>query len=161
MRTSLLRLVTQRLLMGLLLLLAVSVLIFVGTQVLPGDVASSILGQSATPTNLANLRAELGLDRPAVDRYFEWLGGFVTGDLGRSLANKQPVANLIGARLENTIFLAVATAAIAVPIAMVLGAVSACYRDRWPDRVINVFSLSAISFAALFVGYFLILVFVL
>jgi len=161
MRTSLLRLVCQRLLMGVALLLAVSVLIFIGTQVLPGDVASSILGQSATPTNLANLRAELGLDQPAVERYFDWLGGFVTGDLGKSLANKQPVANLIGTRLANTIFLAVATAAIAVPIAMVLGVLSARYRDRWPDRAINVLSLSAISFPEFFVGYLLMLVFAL
>jgi peptide/nickel transport system permease protein len=161
MRTSLLRLVCQRLLMGAALLFAVSVLIFIGTQVLPGDVASSILGQSATPTNLANLRAELGLDQPAVERYFDWLGGFVTGDLGKSLANKQPVANLIGTRLANTIFLAVATAAIAVPIAMVLGVLSARYRDRWPDRAINVISLSAISFPEFFVGYLLMLVFAL
>lgn len=161
MRTSLLRLVFQRLLMGVLLLLAVSVLIFVGTQVLPGDVASSILGQQATPQNLANLRAELGLDRPAIERYFDWLGGFVTGDLGKSLANKQPVAKLISARLENTLFLAGATAAICVPLAMLLGVISARYRDRWPDRVINVLSLSAISFPEFFVGYLLLLVFAL
>jgi peptide/nickel transport system permease protein len=161
MRTSLLRLVLQRLAMGALLLLAVSVLIFIGTQVLPGDVASSILGQSATPTNLANLRAELGLDRPAVERYFDWLGGFATGDLGKSLANKQPVANLIASRLENTLFLAAATAAIAVPLALILGVISARYRDRWPDRAINIFSLSAISFPEFFVGYLLLLVFAL
>jgi peptide/nickel transport system permease protein len=161
MRTSLLRLVGQRLLMGVLLLLAVSVLIFVGTQVLPGDVASSILGQQATEQNLANLRAELGLDRPAVERYFDWLGGFATGDLGRSLANKQPVIKLIGTRLENTLFLAAATAAIAVPLALLLGVISARYRDRWPDRAINIFSLSAISFPEFFVGYLLMLVFAL
>ena len=161
MRTSLLRLVCQRLLIGLLLLLAVSVMIFIGTQVLPGDVASSILGQSATPTNLENLRAELGLDRPAVERYFDWLGGFATGDLGKSLANKQPVADLIGTRLANTLFLAIATAAICVPIAMLLGVISARYRDRWPDRLINVLSLSAISVPEFFVGYLLLLVFAL
>lgn len=161
MRTSLLRLVGQRLLMGVLLLLAVSVLIFIGTQVLPGDVATSILGQQATEQNLANLRAELGLDRPAVERYFDWLGGFATGDLGKSLANKQPVAKLIGTRLENTLFLAGATAAICVPLAMLLGVISARYRDRWPDRVINVVSLSAISFPEFFVGYLLLLVFAL
>ena len=74
---SLLSLVAQRLALGLLLLLAVSVLIFAGTQILPGDVAQSILGQSATPVTLANLREELGLNQPAHVRYLSWLGGVV------------------------------------------------------------------------------------
>jgi hypothetical protein len=77
--------VAQRIALGLLLLLAVSVLIFAGTQVLPGDVAQAILGQSATPQALENLRTELGLNDPAYMRYLRWLGGVLTGDLGTAL----------------------------------------------------------------------------
>lgn len=161
MPTPLLRLVAQRLAMGLLLLLAVSVLIFVGTQILPGDVAQAILGQSATPQNLENLRLELGLDRPPVERYFDWLGGVLQGDFGQSLSNKRPVDVVIGQRLENTLFLAGVTAAVAVPLAIILGLVSVRYKDRWADRAINIFTLSAISFPEFFVGYLLMLVFAL
>ena len=79
------KLVSQRLALGLLLLLAASALIFLGTLMLPGDVAQSILGQSATPEALANLREELGLNRPALVRYFDWLFGALQGDLGTAL----------------------------------------------------------------------------
>ena len=89
--STLLKLVAQRLALGLLLLLAVSVLIFVGTEILPGDVAQSILGQSATPEALANLREELGLEEPALSRYFGWLGGVLTGDLGTALTSGQDI----------------------------------------------------------------------
>ncbi|MDO8943339.1 MAG: ABC transporter permease, partial [Desulfobacterales bacterium] len=92
------KLVAQRIALGLLLLLAVSVLIFAGTQILPGDVAQSILGQSATPEALANLRAELGLNDPAYIRYFHWLGGIVTGDLGTALSSRQDIASSIAPR---------------------------------------------------------------
>jgi peptide/nickel transport system permease protein len=87
-----LKLVAQRVALGILLLWAASVLIFVGTQILPGDVAQSILGQAATPQSLANLRAELGLNDPPVTRYFAWLGGVLTGDLGTSLTNGRDIA---------------------------------------------------------------------
>ena len=161
MSMPLVRMAAQRLALGGGLLFAVSILIFVGTQILPGDVAQAILGQSATPQNLANLRKELGLDESAVVRYFNWLGGAVTGDFGTALSSKQPVMKLIGQRLENTLFLAGVTGAIAVPLSIILGLVSALYRERWPDKVINIFSLGAISFPEFFVGYLLILVFAL
>ena len=89
------KLVAQRFALGLLLLVAASVLIFVGTQILPGDVAQAILGQQATPTALANLRAQMGLDQPAYIRYFQWLFGVLHGDLGKSLANGQDMASEI------------------------------------------------------------------
>jgi peptide/nickel transport system permease protein len=90
-----LKLIAQRVALGVLLLFAVSVLIFAGTQILPGDVAATILGQSATPQALANLRAELGLNDPAVVRYFRWLGGILTGDLGTKVGQglrRRPLA---------------------------------------------------------------------
>ena len=151
-----LKLLAQRIALGLLLLLAVSVLIFAGTQILPGDVAQSILGQSATPQALANLRRELGLNDPAHLRYLRWLGGVLQGDLGRSLANGQDIAAQIGKRLGNTLFLAFWTALASVPLAILLGLVAVRYRNRWPDRLISGLTLASISLPEFFIGYVLI-----
>jgi len=151
-----LKLVVQRLALGLLLLFAVSVLIFAGTMILPGDVAQSILGQSATPTALANLREELGLNVPPVTRYFNWLGGVLTGDLGTALSNGQNITEQIGKRLGNTMFLAFWAAIIAVPLAILLGLVAVRYRNRWPDKLISGFTLASISLPEFFIGYVLI-----
>ena len=92
MSSPILKLIAQRIALGILFLLAVSVLIFAGTQILPGDVAQAILGQSATPESLANLREQLGLNDPAYVRYFHWLGGVLTGDLGTALSSGQDIA---------------------------------------------------------------------
>jgi peptide/nickel transport system permease protein len=148
-----LTLVVQRVALGLLLLLAVSALIFLGVAVLPGDTAQAILGQSATPQALANLRAEMGLDQPALIRYVGWLGGIVQGDLGVSLSNKTDIATAIGQRLGNTLFLAFWAAIISVPLAILLGLVAARYVGRWPDKVISGATLSAISLPEFVVGY--------
>lgn len=155
----LLKLVAGRLLLGLGTLLVVSVLIFVGTQLLPGDLAQAILGQSATPEAVANIRAELGLDRPAVLRYLDWLTGFLQGDLGTSLANRQPVLAMIQGRLMNTLFLAAMAALVAVPIAVGLGILAARFRETWIDKTVSVVTLAAISMPEFFVGYLLIYVF--
>jgi peptide/nickel transport system permease protein len=146
-------LVAQRLALGLLLLLAASVLIFIGTQILPGDVAQSILGQSATPQSLANLRAELGLDIPAPVRYFNWLTGILHGDLGRALTNGQDIATAMGKRLGNTLFLASCAAIIAVPSAIILGLIAVRYQGRWPDRVISTLTLATVSVPEFLLGY--------
>jgi len=148
-----LKLVAQRLALGLLLLLAVSVLIFVGTLILPGDVAQSILGQSATPETLANLREQLGLNEPPVTRYFSWLGGILQGDLGTALSNGEPIGPALGKRLGNTLFLAAFAAVIAVPLAILLGLVAVRYRNRWPDRLISMVTLATISVPEFLVGY--------
>ncbi|TIQ31548.1 MAG: ABC transporter permease, partial [Mesorhizobium sp.] len=105
MGSPVLRLVAQRVALGILLLFAVSVLIFAGTQILPGDVAQSILGQAATPEAVANLRRELGLNDPAYVRYFHWLGGVLTGDLGTALTTRQEITATLMPRLWNTLFL--------------------------------------------------------
>jgi peptide/nickel transport system permease protein len=153
------RLIAQRLALGVGTLLVVSVLIFAGTQLLPGDVAQAILGQAATPEALANIREELNLDRPAYVRYVEWLGQFVQGDLGMSLANRQPIAEMIGGRLGNTLFLAGVAAVVAVPIAVLLGLIAARFRETWLDKTISIATLSAISMPEFFIGYMLIFVF--
>ena len=151
-----LKLVAQRIALGLLLLLAVSVVIFAGTEALPGDVASAILGQSATPEALANLREKLGLNEPALYRYFSWLGGVLTGDLGKALTNGQDIATAIGQRLGNTLFLAGCAAVISVPLAILLGLIAARYNGKWPDKLISGITLSTISLPEFVAAYFVI-----
>lgn len=150
-------LILKRVGLGALTLLLVSVLIFAGTQILPGDVASAILGQNATPEALATLRASLGLDQPLLVRYFSWLAGFVTGDLGTSLANQQPVADLLWPRFWNTMALAAFAAVISVPIAIILGLVTAVKRGGLFDRIVNVVALAFVSLPEYFLGLLLIL----
>ena len=150
-----LKLVAQRVALGLLLLLAASVLIFVGTQILPGDVAQSILGQSATPEALANLRRDLGLNDPPVTRYFNWLGGVLQGDLGKALTNQRDIAESLGTRLSNTLFLAFWAAVISVPLAVLLGLIAVRFKDRWPDKLISGTTLASISIPEFLIGYVL------
>ncbi len=151
-----LKLVAQRVTLGLLLLFAVSLLIFLGTEALPGDVAQAILGQSATPEALANLRESLGLNRPSYVRYFDWLGGILTGDFGVALTNGQDIGQAIGQRLGNTLFLASCAAVISVPLAILLGLIAARYNGRWPDKVISGITLSTISLPEFVAAYFVI-----
>ncbi|AJY47778.1 ABC transporter permease [Martelella endophytica] len=156
MNASLLKLVAQRLALGLMLIFFVSILIFAGTQMLPGDVAQAILGQSATPEALANLRAELGLNAPVYQRYLSWLVGLLHGDLGTSLTNGQNIATAIEGRLSNTLFLAGCAAIISVPLAIILGLVSVLYRNRWPDKLISTITLASISVPEFMLSYILI-----
>jgi len=149
------KLVAERLAIGVVLLLAVSALIFLGVNMLPGDVAQSILGQSATAESLANLREELGLNQPPLTRYFQWLWGILHGDLGKSLTNGQDIATEIGSRLGNTLFLAFWAAIIAVPLAISLGLLAVRYRNRWPDKLISGVTLATISLPEFVVGYIL------
>jgi len=149
-------LVLKRVGLGLLTLWVISVLIFVGVEALPGDLAEAVLGQSATPETVAAFREELKLDMPPHVRYFAWLGAFVQGDFGNSLANNRPVVDLISWRFANSLFLAGVTALIAVPIAVILGILAALYRNTLFDRLISIATLSTISFPEFFVAYILI-----
>jgi peptide/nickel transport system permease protein len=153
---SLVGLVTKRVALGLLTLVVISLLIFLGVELLPGDVAQTILGQSALPETVEAFRKELKLDLAPHVRYFSWLADFFRGDFGNSLANGRPIADLIGWRLANTLFLAAITAAIAVPLAVLLGILAALYRNTLFDRFISVATLSTISFPEFFVAYILI-----
>ncbi|WHS29924.1 ABC transporter permease [Brucella sp. NM4] len=150
-------LIVKRVGLGLLTLFLVSALIFAGTQILPGDVASAILGQNATPEALATLRESLGLNQSVLARYFAWLAGFVTGDLGTSLANQQPVADLLWPRFWNTMALAAFAAVISVPIAILFGLISAVKRGGIFDRVVNIVALAFVSLPEYFLGLLLIL----
>ena len=152
-------LVTKRLLLGLFTLFVISLLIFLGVELLPGDLAEAILGQNALPETVDAFRKELKLDLPAHVRYFSWLNDIAHGDLGKSLANGRQITELIGWRFSNTLFLASVTAAVAVPLALMLGILAALYQNSLFDRVISMSTLSTISFPEFFVGYILIVIF--
>ncbi|MGD8835594.1 MAG: ABC transporter permease [Desulfobacteraceae bacterium] len=149
-------LMLKRIGLGLVTLWVISLLIFAGVEALPGDLAEAVLGQSATPETVASFRKELKLDLPPHVRYVAWLGAFVRGDFGNSLANKRPVVDLISWRFANTLFLAGVTAMIAVPVAVILGILAALYRNTLFDRLISMATLSTISFPEFFVAYILI-----
>lgn len=153
------RIILQRIGLGLVTLFVVSVIVFSAVELLPGDLAQEVLGQSATAETVAAFRKELGLDQPAFTRYFTWLGGVLTGDFGKSLASGREISELLGARLGNTLLLAGFAAIIAVPLAIVLGLIAAIYRNSLFDRVINIVTLSSISVPEFFIAYILLLVF--
>ncbi|MHB2263626.1 ABC transporter permease [Aliihoeflea sp. PC F10.4] len=150
--------IVKRLGLGLISLLIVSLIIFSSVSLLPGDFASVILGQNATPDAVAALQDRLGLNRPWPVRYLDWLQGMASGDLGMSFSSR-PVIDVIKPRLINTLFLAGLTALIAVPTALVLGIVCALYRGRIVDRVLSTGSLASISFPEFFIAYVLMVVF--
>jgi peptide/nickel transport system permease protein len=150
--------IAKRLALGLLTLFVISLIIFGATELLPGDLAQNILGQSATPETVAAFRRELGLDQPAYTRYINWLLGALQGDFGTSLANKRPIADLIATRLSNTLFLAVYAAALSVPLSLALGILAALWRNSVFDRTANALALTSISFPEFFVAYILIFV---
>ena len=149
--------VLRRLGIGLMTLIVVSILVFAGTEILPGDVAEVMLGQEATPESLAALRADLGLDRPAPVRYFEWLGDMFRADLGMSLAGGTTIERLIGSRFENTLFLSALVAAIAVPISVLLGLIAAMFPGSWFDRILTAGTLCTISVPEFFIATMLVL----
>lgn len=155
-----LRTVLQRLGLGVLTLLVVSVVIFASLEMLPGGFAEAILGQSATPETVAAFNHEIGLDRPATVRYVEWIGNILHGDFGYSYAGlggsiKRSVSQLIGPRLYNTFFLAILTAVFAVPLALFLGVLAALHRNSWFDRAVNSVTLTTIAMPEFFIAYVL------
>ncbi|MBK1885636.1 ABC transporter permease [Marinobacter sp. DY40_1A1] len=156
---SIIRLLSQRVALGLLSLFAVSVIIFLAVEMLPGDLAEAMLGQSATADTVAAFRAQLGLDQPPLQRFIGWMGGILQGDFGVSLANGREIGELVSTRLGNTLRLAGLAALISVPVAVLLGMLAALYRNSWFDRMLNTTALSTVSFPEFFVAYILILVF--
>jgi peptide/nickel transport system permease protein len=154
-------LILRRSVLSLLTLLVVSAIVFTLTELLPGDVATAMLGREATPGRLAALRAELGLDRPPLERYAGWLGGVARGDFGDSHAQRHPVADLIAPRARDTLLLAGVAAPIGIPLAFALGVTAALFRNRWPDTVASSTALVAMSLPEFVIGSVLILVFAL
>ncbi len=155
----------QRLGLGLVTLFIVSILIFSAVTMLPGDFATAILGQAATPETVAAFRRQIGLDHSPVLRYFFWVGGVLQGNFGESFSSAgalggghvRTVVSLIVPRLKNTLFLAGLTAAIAVPLSLALGMLAALYRNSLFDRLVNLVTLTWISVPEFFVAYILML----
>lgn len=139
------RLVAHRVMIGIATLLFVSLLVFVGTEILPGDVATAVLGQGATPQLVAALRLRLHLDDPSYVRYLHWLISMVEGDAGQSLVNRLNVSVTAFARAQNSLILTGATAALAVPLAMLLGLLAAARPNGRTDRAISAFSIVMVS----------------
>lgn len=152
-------LILKRLALGLLTLFFVSILVFVGTEVLPGDVAEAILGQAATPETVAALRASLGLDIPAPQRFYAWLSGVIRGDFGMSLATGVSVADIVATRLPKTLLLAGVAALIAVPIALTLGLFAATRPGTLLDRGITSSALVTISAPEFLIATLLVMLF--
>lgn len=153
---ALLRLLSKRILLGLGLLVAASMLIYGGVEALPGDFAETYLGKEATPESVVAVRLELGLDRPLPQRYFEWLSGIAHGDFGISWSNRNSVGEQIWKRLGNSMLLAGVSALIAVPLALGLGMLAVLYRDRFTDKAISILSLATVSLPEFFIGYLII-----
>lgn len=159
MNRQLLALVSWRLASAVVTLLIVSFTIFLATMMLPGDVAQILLGQAATPEAVAGLRKAMHLDEPAIFQFLKWLGGLASGDLGRSYANNMPIAALIGDRLANSLKLAAATTAIAVPLALTLGITAAINRNSLYDRIISGLTIAVISVPEFLLATLAVLVF--
>ncbi|MFJ8604329.1 ABC transporter permease [Streptomyces shenzhenensis] len=136
-----------------------SVLVFLAVQALPGDVAGQILGKDATPDAVAALRGRLGLDRPAWERYADWMGGALHGDFGTSLVSQRPVGGEVAAHLANSALIAGVTVLFAVTGSIVLGVIAGLYRDRWPDHLISTVSLVGMSVPEFVVATVLVLCF--
>ncbi|MEE4015578.1 ABC transporter permease [Roseibium sp. FZY0029] len=139
------RLILKRLGIAIITLVIVSFAVFFTTNMLPGDTATILLGQAATPEAVAGLREAMHLNDPAITRFFHWAYGFVTGDLGKSYANNMEISTLIGNRFLNTMELAAITTVIAVPFALTLGITSAVARGSLYDRVVTVLTIGVIS----------------
>ena len=153
-------LIVKRLGIGLITVIAVSLIIFLGTKILPGDAAQISLGQQATEANIAAFRERLGLDMPYYQQYLNWLYGFFTGDMGTSLASDKPITELIHDRYENTVYVATLTALIGVPVSLALGIFAAMFPGSLYDRFLTMISVSLVASPEFLTATILVLIFV-
>jgi peptide/nickel transport system permease protein len=151
--------IVRRTLLGVLTLFIASIVIFAATQALPGDPARAILGRTATPESLDALREQLNLNRPVTEQYWDWLTGVLTGDLGDSLVAGVPVTDLLGSRLLNSAFLMLLAALVSVPLAILIGVVSARRRDGPLDHTLSVTTLAVAGLPEFVVGIALVVLF--
>lgn len=159
MKAQVQRLVAARFGLALLTLLIVSAIVFTITALLPGDAAQMALGQAATPEAVTALRHQLGLDQPAITRYFQWLANMFAGNFGESMSNNLPVAQLIATRLPNSLVLAGLTTLVSVPLALGIGIAAAMWRGSLLDRALNVLTLSVVAVPEFLVATVAVLIF--
>ncbi|MES2433021.1 MAG: ABC transporter permease [Pseudomonadota bacterium] len=153
------RTILRRLPAGVVTVFAVAVLVYAATLILPGDAATSILGQSATPERLALLRDELNLNVPPIRGFFQWLGGILTGDFGVSLVTREAVLSMVGPKLANSAVLIAVAAVVSVFLGTVLGTLAALYKDSVFDHVLTVVALVASALPEFVVGVLIVLAF--
>ncbi len=154
-----LRLILRRLFLGLITVILVSGIIFIGVEALPGDACTAFLEREAEGKRLENCRRDLGLNRPAVERYLDWAGSALQGDLGVSAAGARSIAEMVGTRARNSLLLAICSMAVGVPLAIVLGIVTALRRDRQVDIWISTTAIFAMTIPEFVSATVLILVF--
>jgi len=155
------KLIVARIGLAAVTLLLVSLLVFSVLEILPGDVATRILGRDATPESLEVLRTQLGLDRPAPVRYLSWLGGLLSGDPGQSLASTRPVEEILGPRIFNTVLLSVYAFIIYLPLTVIPALIQALWRDRPVDHACSIVTLVLLSMPDFLLATILLLTFVL
>jgi peptide/nickel transport system permease protein len=151
--------ILRRLLLGILVLILVSVVVFLATQALPGDPARAILGRSATPASLAALRRQLHLDRPVLDQYLTWVTGLLRGNLGTSLAAQEPVTTLLAPRLVNSAVLVALAAVVSIPLSIAIGVWAAFKREKPFDTVSSILLLVLAALPEFVVAVVLVILF--
>jgi peptide/nickel transport system permease protein len=149
----------RRILLGLVILLLVSVVVFAATQSLPGNAARAVLGRDATPARVAALTKQLHLDESAPAQYWHWLSGIVQGHFGTSAASETPVSKLIGGRLANSALLVLVSALVAIPLSIGLGVWMAVRRDKLADHVLSMTTLALAALPEFVIGIALALLF--
>jgi len=149
--------ILKRVLLGLLTLFLVSVVVFAATQALPGNAAIAILGRNATPARVAALTRQLHLNESAVSQYTHWLGNILHGNLGLSAATQEPVTQYISSRIDNSAFLVLVSAIIAVPLSIGLGVLMAVRRDKPTDHVLSITTLGLAALPEFVIGIALVL----
>lgn len=154
-----LQMISRRLFLGIITVFLVSVIIFTGVEILPGDACTAFLERDAHGKLLENCRIEQGLNAPAISRYVDWVSGALVGDLGTTLNGQKKIIDLVGFRLRNTLLLASMATLIGVPLALFLGVVAALWRDRAADLTISTFTIGAMSIPEFVLATLLILVF--
>ena len=153
------RFIGKRMLLGLITLFLLSLIIFIGAQVLPGDVGRAILGPLADQRAVDALNERLGANEPLITQYFDWISGLFTGDMGNSLAFRRPISEVLGDALVNSLKLAILAFIIVVPLSILGGVYAALNEGSKRDRFISLGGLSATAIPDFVWAVLLILVF--
>lgn len=153
------RLIAFRIVSAIPVMLIVAVIVFLLLRLSPGDPATIMAGDSATPEAIQALRVQMGLDQPLPVQFLSWIGGIVQGDFGQSILSRMPVSALIADRLEPSLVLALCTIVLTVIVAVPLGALAAWRHNSWVDRLVMALSVLGFSIPAFVMGYLLMLFF--
>lgn len=153
-------LILKRIFSALITLLIVSALIYGFLEMLPGDVATRMLGRTATPETLANLREQLGLNEPALKRYFLWLYNIFQGDFGTALTSKRPITEILAPKIFNTLILSGCAFILYLPLSFITALLQAYYKNRNIDISLSIITLIILSLPDFIIGTIMIIVFV-